>query len=396
MKNKFKKLTIGLLSTAVVAGATSPLVGCSCSEADELQVMTMSVNPGVEFIVDKDDKVVSVTASNEDGAYILNNFENFTGMSAKDAAVKFLELSEQYGFVVSGTVDGEEITISVSGEGADELYKDVKKAISSKVTELGMEIKEMVKIAESDLENMIEECYQEYTSSEIADLSEEKMLEMLKASREETKELFTEDERLEYYKDRAQKILETKIATIEAYVESMGTIASTALSTTLMPALNVVKESITTAYNAVDTALNTALSQIKTQRETYITKKKEYLEKVEAYKEALEADNEALATELKTELTNLRAEAKGYQDELMRQLKTAKTELIGKVQTQVQTLLTSLNTAVDNILKGISNLPGVTPLSEEDINTAINNALTALKTEHENKATNPWGTTAQE
>lgn len=396
MKNKFKKLTIGLLSTAVVAGATSPLVGCSCSEADELQVMTMSVNPGVEFIVDKDDKVVSVTASNEDGAYILNNFENFTGMSAKDAAVKFLELSEQYGFVVSGTMDGEKITISVSGEGADELYKDVKKAISSKVTELGMEIKEMVKIAESDLEDMIEECYQEYTSSEIADLSEEKMLEMLKASREETKELFTEDERLEYYKDRAQKILETKIATIEAYVESMGTIASTALSTTLMPALNVVKESITTAYNAVDTALNTALSQIKTQRETYITKKKEYLEKVEAYKEALEADNETLATELKPKLTNLRAKAKGDQDRLVEKLSDAKTELIGKVQTQVQTLLTSLNTAVDNILDGISNLPGVTPLSEEDINTAINNALTTLKTEHENKATNPWGTTAQE
>lgn len=394
MKNKFKKLTIGLLSTAVVAGATSPLVGCSCSEADELQVMTMSVNPGVEFIVDKDDKVVSVTASNEDGAYILNNFENFTGMSAKDAAAKFLELSEQYGFVVSGTMDGEKITISVSGEGADELYKDVKKAISSKVTELGMEIDKMVKIAESDLEDMIEECYQEYTSSEIANLSEEKMLEMLKASREETKGLFTEDERLEYYKDRAQKILETKIATIEAYVESMGTIASTALSAT--PALNLVKESITTAYNAVDTALNTALSQIESERETYIAKKKEYLEKVEAYKKALEADNEALATELKTELTGLRAEARGYQDRLVEKLSDAKTELIGKVQTQVQTLLTSLNTAVDNILNTVSTLPGVTPLSEEEINSAINNALASLKTEHENKATNPWGTTAQE
>lgn len=393
MKNKFKKLTIGLLSTAVVAGATSPLVGCSCSKGDDLQVMTMSVNPGVEFIVDKDDKVVSVTASNEDGAYILNNFENFTGMSAKDAASKFLELSEQYGFVVSGTMDGEKITISVSGDGADELYKDVKKAISSKVSELGMQIADMVKIAESDLEDMIEECYQEYTSSEIADLSEEKLLEMLKASREETKGLFTEDERLEYYKDRAQKILETKIATIEAYVGSMGTtIASTALSTTLMPALNLVKTGITEAYNTVDTALNTALSQIESKRETYIAKKKEYLAKVEAYKEALEAENEALATELKTELTNLRSVAKGYQDELMEKVTAAKTELIGKVQTQVQTLLTRLNTAVDNILNGISVLPGVTPLSEEDINTAINNALVALKTEHENKATNPWGT----
>lgn len=392
MKNKFKKLTIGLLSTAVVAGATSPLVGCSCSNADDLQVMTMSVNPGVEFIVDKDDKVVSVTASNEDGAYILNKFEEFTGMSAKDAASKFLKLSEECGFVVSGTMNGEKITISVSGEGADKLYKDVKQAISSKVSELGMQIGAMVKIAESDIKDMIEECYQEYTSSEIADLSEEKMLEMLKASREETKGLFTEDERLEYYKDRAQTILETKIATIEEYVNNMDTIVATTLKTTLMPALEAVKTGINNAYNLVDSTLNTALSQIESERETYIAKKKEYLEKVEEYRTAIESNNEELVAKLKADLSQLRGQAKDYQDALMEKLTTAKTELVSEVQTQVQTLLAGLNTAVDNILNGISNLPGVMPLTEESISSEISNALVELKNEHTNGAVNPWGT----
>lgn len=392
MKNKFKKLTIGLLSTAVVAGATSPLVGCSCSNADDLQVMTMSVNPGVEFIVDKDDKVVSVTASNEDGAYILNKFEEFTGMSAKDAASKFLELSEECGFVVSGTMNGEKITISVSGEGADKLYKDVKQAISSKVSELGMQIGAMVKIAESDIKDMIEECYQEYTSSEIADLSEEKMLEMLKASREETKGLFTEDERLEYYKDRAQTILETKIATIEEYVNNMDTIVATTFKTTLMPALEAVKTGINNAYNLVDSTLNTALSQIESERETYIAKKKEYLEKVEEYRTAIESNNEELVAKLKADLSQLGGQAKDYQDALMEKLTNAKSELVSEVQTQVQTLLAGLNTAVDNILTGISNLPGVMPLTEESISSEISNALVELKNEHTNGAVNPWGT----
>ncbi len=399
MKNKFKKLTIGLLSTAVVAGATSPLVGCSCSKGDDLQVMKMSVNPGVEFIVDKDDKVVSVTASNEDGAYILNNFENFTGMSAKDAASKFLELSEQYGFVVSGTMNGEEkeITISVSGEGADELYKDVKKAISSKVSELGMQIKDMVKIAESDIEKMIQECYQEYTSSEIADLSEEKMLEMLKASREETKGLFTEDERFEYYRDRAQKILETKIATIENYLETKMSENPlvTAVLSPLKVTLSTAKSGITEVYSTINTALDTALTDIETKQADYITKKQEYLDKVKEYREELEKvdKDDATVEALKQALTNLRAEAKTEQEALMGQLKTAKDALIASVQTHVQTFLTTINTTIDSILDAIE-------ADSETLTTAINNAinteLATLKTEHVNKATNPWGTPTQE
>lgn len=397
MKNKFKKFTIGVMSAVMVAGATSSLAGCSCSEADDLQVMNMSVNPGVEFIVDKADKVVSVTASNEDGAYILSKFTEFTGMSAGDAAKKFLELSEQYGFVVSGSVKDKEITISVSGEGADELYKDVKNSIKSKVSDLGMTVAEMVKIDADDIKDMIETCYQEYTESEINALSEEKLLEMLKDSREETKELFTEDERLEYYKERAQKIIETKIQTVKTYLnDNLGALASLAIGT-VMAGLESVNALITTAYNQINTQLETALAQVEAERATYIAKKEEYLLKVQEYREALEQNATEEIETLKTQMEALRDTAKGYQDELVGKLNTAKNELLSKVKETVQTKMAELNVAINNVITDIERvlsgmtLPGVNPLSEEDIDRAVNDAIATLKTTHSSNATNPWG-----
>ena len=142
-----KKFGIGALALILGLGATT-LTGCGKDkDPKELQIMNLSVNPGVEFVVDENDKVLSVTASNEDGAFILNKFTDFTGMSAKDAALKFIEMSEEYGFVVEGTANGESITISVSGEGAEKLYNDVKSKISSKVKELGLSIDKMVEIS---------------------------------------------------------------------------------------------------------------------------------------------------------------------------------------------------------------------------------------------------------
>ena len=213
-----KKIGIGALALMLGLGATT-LTGCGKDkDPNELQIMNLSVNPGVEFVVDENDKVLSVTASNEDGAFLLEKFTEFTGMTAKDAALKFIEMSEEYGFVVEGTANGESITISVSGEGAEKLYNDVKGKISSKVNELGLTIGQMVEISDEELESIVQQCYQEYTASEIDNMTDEKLLELIKQSREETKGIYTEQERLEYYKERAEKILEAKIETIKEYI----------------------------------------------------------------------------------------------------------------------------------------------------------------------------------
>ena len=132
MKNLFKKITLFACMVAICITSVISLVGCAKKPDPESQVMNIAVNPSIEFVLDNNDKVVSVSATNEDGAYILSKFTEFTGMNAQDAALKFLELSEQYGFIVEGSINNEKITISVSGEGDEDLYNKVKNKIETK------------------------------------------------------------------------------------------------------------------------------------------------------------------------------------------------------------------------------------------------------------------------
>ena len=94
----------------------------SCSDENkENKVMTLSFNPQVEFVLDADDKVVSVTALNEEGNLIISaeSFQTVEGKSAEDATKLFLQVSKEYGFLVSGSANTgdttNEFSISISG-----------------------------------------------------------------------------------------------------------------------------------------------------------------------------------------------------------------------------------------------------------------------------------------
>ena len=387
---KIRKIGIGALALALGLGATV-FTGCG-SGPDEMQIMNLSVNPGVEFVVDKNDKVLSVTASNEDGAYLLEKFTEFTGMSAKDAALKFLELSEEYGFVVSGTVNDESVTISVSGEGAEKLYNDVKGKINNKVNELGMSVGNMVEIAGEELESIVQQCYQEYSASEIANMSDEKLLELIQQSREETKDIHTEQERLEYYQDRAEKILEAKITAIKEYIENNEASVSNLILTPLVTAMDIAYSTIETAYNAIDTQLKTVFNTIDSKMSNYVAEKEKYLVAVEEYKTALEAnadtnpDNDftsAQVEELKNTVITLKNEAK----ELYKALDTARQDItedmMNLVQTTIHTHMTTLNNAIDAVLEKIN-------LSMDTLQTEVQSAIDDLKDEYETNSISPW------
>jgi len=390
MKNIFKKVGAGLLSVALVVGAGATLVGCGKKDPDpENQVLSLSVNPGVEFIVDNDDKVLSVTASNEDGAYLLEKFTDFTGMSAKDAALKFLELSEQYGFVVEGTTNGETFTISVSGDGANDLYNDVKNKINNKATELGLTIGAMDKITEEELEAIVAECYQEYSAEAIDDLDDEELLNLIKQSREETKDLKTEEERLAYYKDRALKVIETKINAINEYLDEDATLEEKIKAQADSILLNEIYPTIVGFYDLVEGQLNELNGLIDEQLNSYISQKEEYLALVEEYREALalnsdsDPSNDVDAVEL-TELTTLKQQADTVKAQIETFRTQAKAQISSILETYVYPSLQTINGYINSILSDID-------LSISEINNQVQTQITTLKTEHALNSTNPWG-----
>ena len=386
---KFKKLGIGALALALGIGATG-LTGCSPKE--EMQIMNLSVNPGVEFVVDKDDKVLSVTASNEDGAYLLEKFTNFTGMSAKDAALKFIELSEEYGFVVSGTANGENITISVSGDGAQKLYNDVKNKISTKVTELGLSIGDMVQISEEKLESIVEQCYQEYSASEIEAMSQEKLMELIKTSREETKDIYTEHERFAYYKERAEKVLDAKIDTIKEYIQENQSSLNNLILTPLVAAMDAAHSAIETAYNAIDSQLETLYADIDTKMVSYIAEKEEYLAAVQDYRDALEANADANPANdfttaqieaLKSEMATQKAAAEALYTTFNNVRQEAFEDLLDLVKTTIHNQMSALNAKINEVLDKIS-------ISAETLQAEIAAEIEDLKESYEANSSSPW------
>ena len=133
MMKKITKITSALLALGM---GGMMLVACAPdgdkSGDGQQKVMNISLNPQVEFVLDKDDKVITVNALNEEGNLIISAaaFENVEGKSAEEAAKLFVEVSTETGYLVSGTLSAGEnqLSISLSGdtEAAKELYDDVK------------------------------------------------------------------------------------------------------------------------------------------------------------------------------------------------------------------------------------------------------------------------------
>ena len=138
MKKKIMAITGAALMLTMSMGAFS-----SCKwfrkDADEGQktVMNVCLNPEVEFVLDGNNKVISVNAINEEGNLIISSeaFSKIQGKTAEEAAKLFVQVSKETGYLVQREVQvGEnELKISLSGdlELANTLYNSVATQIES-------------------------------------------------------------------------------------------------------------------------------------------------------------------------------------------------------------------------------------------------------------------------
>jgi len=384
MKKLLKNLCMCLLAMVVVCASAITLTACK-EEQKESQIMSISVNPSIEFIVDENDKVVSVTATNEDCVYILDKFNEFIGMSAQNAALKFLELCEEFGFEVEGLTYGQEITISISGEADEELYNVVKNKIKAKASALGVSIAPLVEIDDDELEEMVAEYYQEYTASEIDNMSEKKLFDLIKKSRKETEELHTPDERQAYYKERAQEILKAKIDAINEYINENPTEVTTEVAS-LVGKINVAYEGLQSLYSTLNSQIEgfytnqtTGINKI---RETYVAVKNNYLDAFKSYKDAVE-QNGANVDELKAQMEGYKETAESY----MNELETARSAAINS---QMHVLKTTIHNKISDINDLIEDLLTKINLKMSNIQSKINEHIDALKSHHVQNTKNPW------
>lgn len=356
-----KKFAALMLSLVLASVLLLPLTGCS-KKGDEGKIMTVELNPQVEFLLDANDKVVTVNAINDEGNYLIAKVD-FVGMTAEEALNAFLKVSAEDGFLLEGEINADDnnLKISVSGDDAEKLYNNVKKNAEKFVRTLeGIEVKfDFHEISKEEIEALVQDCMRELKVEEIQAKTQEELLKLLEESRKNTEELLSQELKDYYYAERA---LEIRKAQLDAYIEAVKAKDNLGVATALLTA--------TQGY--FNNFLEAAGSYKDKYVEFFLDKTSDYYVKMQALVAA------------KKEL--LQARIEGASEETLQQLETAYQLAVTTtdsckqfVSAQIETVNTLLNTTIDRVQQSIETIVGMLNVTLKDFDADVTAAIEQTK-----------------
>ena len=207
---KKRLISIFLLCTLFLTAIS--FTSCSNAKPEEGSVtrMTVDINPSVEFMIDDQNKIVSVTALNDDGSILIVG-EAFVGKTPEEAIEIMVTLASDTGYLVQGNAEASENTvkISVSGDSkyAEQLKKDITEKANDTLKALDINGKvEKVEALKIDALRQMALSTSLYTEEEISAMDEDQLYKVISVGRIETALLLTEEMRSAYYSAKEYKI----------------------------------------------------------------------------------------------------------------------------------------------------------------------------------------------
>ena len=380
---KIKCLSLALCLCLLI-GMALPLASCKKSEPTPPEGtytrMTVDINPSVEFMVDDQNKVVSVTALNDDGSILIAG-EAFVGKTPEEATRMVVSLATDAGYLVKGEIhventdESQKVEISVSGNSdyAKELAKNVKSDVEkylkdNKITATVESVK--AKTLDEMRKVVIEDGL--FTEDEVKNMTEEQLYKALAAGRIETAQLLTAEMREAYYRAKDYKISFVEKQATADIISGMGATYkvlmsgySTALAaySTSIDKLDALRYSLLvdpeSAYQKALASLRDAKEDLLKERKLIFSVKdgdKTYVEisasfklSEEVYNKALKAVEDAGAAAnkaMETAIAALReveAQLKALEEKLREN-----EDISAKLTAEAQNLEDTLNKAKDN------------------------------------------------
>jgi hypothetical protein len=325
-----KKL-VSLLLTFTLSILLIGMVGCGEKTG---KVMNVSLNPEVEFVLDSNNKVVTVNALNDEGNYVISQV-SFEGLTAEDAVDAFIKVSKDNGFLIQGSVSAgdNQIEIEISGDEAQKLYDKVKTSAQEKFNELQLTATTVFEKIDKDyLKDVVEDCFLNLKESEIAKKSEKELIDLIKQSREETKELLSQELKEFYYSDRAKAVQQARI---QGFIDAVNE-SGNALLTIGLNQIQTLLNTFTSKYSEFKTEFVKKFlaedSEYQVKMQDFIAKKKEIL------KQRLEGiDTSALESQLEKV------------EDALEGIKDASMTAISAVDSAISTALSSIETVISTV-----------------------------------------------
>lgn len=327
-----KRIISTLCATTMLLAGGLTLTACNKDEA-EAKVMNVSLNPEVEFVLDKDNKVLSVNALNDEGNIIISGDVEFVGKDANDAVKLFVSVSKDNGYLVSGSVtaDKNKLEVEISGEktkDVESLYNSVKASIETKMQELDITgtVEKLKKLAKEDLQKVVAECSPYLEEAKVKAMSYAELLDEIKQSRKETKDYYSQELKEVYYQAKAEAL---RLAQLEKIKENASIVEKAALT--------LLADAYETAIDGIETA-----------------RKEVFLDKDSPYQVALKAFNDAKADYLKRRKEISEMDSTLITDEIKNGL-TSLDSLVEEAEGKLKKAYTDANTSLNAVKTALTN-----------------------------------------
>jgi hypothetical protein len=346
MEEKIMKRAFSVVLVLTMLLSCFALFSCTPKNANEPKEqstrMTIDINPSVEFMLDEENKVVSVTALNDDGAILIAG-EVFVGLSAEEAGALVVEIAKETGYLIdSAKSDGNEVKFSISGDSsyAQSLKASVKASIENKLDELNIQgiAQELDELMLDELKSLVVEST-EYTEEEVDKMSKDALYSALAVARIDSALLLTDELRDAYYQAKEYEISFAERKETARIIDEMGTIYA-ALNTLYKTSLDayqaVLAEIEEYRYNALvspDSQYQIALRALREKKVLVIEKRNELADMDELSAEYIEEKNkldllEAQYTTALGTLESLGDSINGFLETLLIELRAVEETLV--------------------------------------------------------------------
>lgn len=362
-----------ILSLLFIMTFSICLCGCKKSAKKEETVMNLSCNPSVEFILDKDNKVLSVTALNEDGNIIVAG-ETFVGLTAEEAAELFVKVAKETGFIVNGSLstDQNNIEVSISGDTtkAKNLYTKVKGEMKDFLDSNNIiaSFEQTKAISLTEIKQLVKENYNNLTDEQINKLNQSELITYLKEAREQTKDFYSQGLKDAYAAMKEQEADSVKNVEILEIVAQYGTEEYQTVVNQYLDAVNAVEAAKGALKNArynylisAESIYQTKLQELNAAKDELVTKRNEIAAMEEG---VLKETAKASLTLLETALTTAQ---------------TAYEAQYAIIDTALDTAIATLNSAQDTLNDMLENLPNEIKTAIENNSQEINEAFNTAK-----------------
>lgn len=363
-----KKFMAVFCATVMLATGVATFSGCGNGDAGS--VMNVSLNPEVEFVLDKDNVVVGVNALNEEGNLIISS-ATFTGKSADEAVELFVKVSDETGFLFEGELQAGENEISVSISGSESQAKKLYQSVANKVNaylesaDIEAKIEQGKAITKEQLQSLVAECAPYIDEAKVKALSYMELVETIAESREETAEFYSQEVKNAYYEAKAFAM---KQAEVEALKKHLNVVAKAACEL----AFDIYEGIVNTIESTRLTMLVNENSPYQIALRAFQKAKVEYLN-YRNYIASLEQNE--ITTNISTTLANLQTA-----------LDNADAALVSAGQTANETLdgfKSQATSAYESVISAISNYTKLMNDHADEVSTKVAEAKTQFFTSFE-------------